>query len=411
MLFGFPIVLRDVEFFCRNCGELRNCARLSRNLELYSQDNSVVFMLCQTCQNSWQLFSHDFAEYIDVQSLGQTVQIPGISKITVGDWLYLPDIARKGRVSARFRSGDTERFTVELENRRLEIVAPSPQSGLESWLAKGLYLFIDDFSLLKVGLWIFHCGRNQAALVVGLFRQPNREAYLRLQDGSIIKVSETQTELSANPLTPLGSELGQIANEYGVRLSEIRRGEKALYLFGTCDSLQHSRYFLKQIQNMFPDCIIWDEIQIRTLRKRDDLDIEKDVLRKLKQSISEPIIGLTITCKQNELKIGGWIESQAALDDWDASLVEIPGLRALLWEFSPMPVPTSDDRGLKLKLEKSLRESGFLRDKKIFVRCLNGEIFLDGFLDHPLQKQAATVALAWWGRNLKVHNNLWVLPK
>jgi len=369
--------------------------------------NTVILSICRECGGKQISFAEDFRSLTMGADNEFSCKIAGRGRITLDDWVYIPGQPRPGQVKTRIRQQENEIFTLVYEGGREEkITLPiNNTAGREAMRTYKLLPFQIGHTLL--GDYIYHVGRDKTGRAVGLIRDKVEKLMVLLEDDSILIMDRKSRRKSTDNSVLEGNVKQALENVGPVDLSdvEVKVRQEIVFLNGACGSLFERETLIRFVESIEGVRAVISKIKVYPRLFVQDEVLESIIHERLFNQ-NTGIFGIELFVKDQVAHLRGYIQDKVLEDVIYQQLISVDGLRELRLQLDLRERPSFSDVERTRQVVDALKKNMSLENARIRVSTLNGITYLEGSVRTTLQKNSATFAAMWAGKNFKVENNL-----
>ncbi len=409
MITGYTFELEPSSLYCPPCNQVEIHLRQAANhpwQESESQNKHRVLCICKKCAAKKILFFTDFPEYSEEPSL--TFKIPHLSRLAVRDKVFLPEFSQRGIVASRFRIGDKETFTFELENgeKAEMLLPPIPRETMP--LEKKFLLFPSQTDSGRVGDAVFDEELNLPGTLVGIVHAPLKIFFIQLENGNIKEVtSKSPDKTFVSIKLPWLNIALEEAEKFHIRNFRASFESGVLTLQGESESLEQALEFAEKTERHPQVLAVLNEISINPPHPLAD-NLLATLIRQKLLSCTHGLELFDIRLQIRNGHVSLWAKSRQPLPyrALEKNLGCIAGLKGLNSSIATCLAPTSIEKSNELKVASALRRFGPWKNTALNIFATEGKVYLEGLVFSRWQKTFAQ-AIAWCAaRPLSLINNL-----
>ncbi|HSQ41660.1 MAG TPA: BON domain-containing protein [Fibrobacteraceae bacterium] len=369
-----------------------------------------ILATCHHCRQSLIYVADEFRDFSAPPLEGSLCKIAGRSRLQVKDTVYIPGASCVGRIKSRFRSGHQESFVISMESGEEERWSPAAQMTYGENALEGYRLLPTSAAETRIGDLVYHVTREKFGRAVGLLYGRETRLVVQFEDEGLLLVT-----LPEYRNIPENRILVQEAREwvshhlpYSLDRISLDAGQGVVYVRGTCSSLPEAEELRQGLRQLPLARGAVDLLVVEPTRQISDEALSAQVWHTLMQP-GIGLLGVRLQCSQGQVAISAFYREEPARIRARQLISAIPGIRDLHLELRLRPMEESPIQDRVRAVAQAMRRNSSLHGARIRVYSLEGAIYLEGFVISGLQRNAASLAAMWAGRNFLVDNQLQIV--
>jgi osmotically-inducible protein OsmY len=412
----FKHELRTEVLYCRHCSavETHRCYTRQACQESSIHRNECILTICPRCQRDQIFFAADFKALQKNGDQEFSCKIAGRNRIVVNDWVYVPGEPRPAQVKMHIldRNKNREVVTLVYENKREETLSLPVIIGNEKSSLYSYKLLPFQIGQARIGEHIYHVGRDQTGLVVGVIHERREKLLVQMEDRSLLIMERPgrddyidSQELETEVLNALHT-----ISEFNSDDVAIHVKQQIVFLKGVCQNLREREVLRSFVEGIANVRAVVSLIKVYPRLHVHDAELEHKIHHRLFQQ-NTGIFGVQLRVENQVAYLRGYIQDQKLSQQIFYHLLSIEGLRDLELNLVVRKEPSFIDLERTRQVTEALKGNPALQSVCIRVSTLSGTIYLEGSVHSSLQKSTALLTALWVGKNLwGVENNLKVDP-
>ena len=407
MLEGFDLLVRRESLYCHQCREVKPHDVFSRTFLDYgggvAPDHRLLARCC-SCGNSLVLFASDFRCFFPAEAEKIGCKIAGRSRLVLGDRVYVKGLDRLGTIERRSRTLEQERLTLDLgrgETREVEV--PYPRVVQEE--TARVYLLVPRFvSELKISDWVYHTQYEVAGRMVGVIHGRQEQRIIRLENDAYLLLKaggEKGRVLEDTALLPSICAALRATGDESLRSLNVSASHGIVYLKGQLGSLPARDALVSRIEKIPGVLVVVPKILVVPEALRSDAEIFADV----QDRIAKIVLEARVSVRRGNVDISGRDARNDAPDEIYSLVSRIPGVASVRVQVARGGTLRSPEETGR-KIMAALRNNSALHGARIYVRALDGVVYLEGSVVSNLQRATAEAAAQQAARDATVVNSL-----
>jgi osmotically-inducible protein OsmY len=413
---AFEYKLKQEVLFCKQCSAVRPHTCFTR-VQIHKisgiSPRECILASCSTCEENQILLARDLRSLTAENSAEFSCKIAGRGRILLDDWVYIPGHARPGKVKSRFRKENKEHLSIHYEDgsERTLIQDIPNEAGKSAMINYKLLPF--QLASTLIGDHIYHVGRNKTGRAVGFAHNEQSKLLIQLEDETFLIMNlpgDSTQVIKNNQLLEIVRHALSGQESFTPKNLSVRVSQGIVYLEGVCDHLQKSDTLVRFIESLEGVMAVISHIHIQPNSSVADYDLELLIHQAL---FDQPtgVFGLELEVREGIAYLRGYMEDEETAFKIYRRISSIDGLRAIKLKIQLQENPSYHDIELARQVMEALRKNTAINSSRLRVSALKGVIYLEGSVQSNLQKSTAAFSAMWAGRNLKVINNLKVIPR
>lgn len=411
---SFLSPITSKKLFCRRCQVVSDHKLMAQDAYSISggmQPHIPLLCSCKICGTYFIAYSQEFNFFCDSHKSEYT-KILGHNRIQPGNWLYIKNKERPGKVKSVFKFPKEELITISYQNNYEEQIKHPISNNIKEVSSNGYKLFPAQTGQALIGDHIYHTRRELFGEVVGKVLEAEKEKLAVLLENKTLLFITLPEKYQAPPKNQLldfiSHKISKAFAPYHQQLN-IQVSQGIVCIRGSMPSLalkNKLKLFIKNIPSL-KGCI--NLVEVQPLKPISDTIIKARVLTIL-EDLSIPISNYEVSVQNAVVQIKCCYHNCSTPTDLEQRIEQIEGIKELNLILDFMPVQPLFQEKWFQNAEKALHKNPKLEGSKIRISYHGKKILLEGNVHSLFQKSRAYIATMLSTKKISIENKLRISP-